>query len=80
MKALGDQLKKPITKAYLLFLSNILSNVNNFNLLFQYSSTNIHRLVKEMNQLLLGILNKFVTPEVIHSAARVLDVNPCREN
>ena len=80
MKALRDQLKKPITKAYLLFLSNILSSVNKFNLLFQSSSPNIHRLVKEMNQLLLGILNKFVIPEAIHSVARVLDVDPSREN
>ena len=33
-----------------------------------------------MNQLLLGILNKFVIPQAIHSAVRVFDVNPCREN
>ena len=79
-KALRDQLKKPITKAYLLFLSNILSSVNKFNLLFQSSSPNIHQLVKEMNQLLLGFLNKFVIPEAIHSVARVLDVDPSREN
>ena len=33
-----------------------------------------------MNQLLLGILNKFVIPQAIHSAPRVLDVDPCRKN
>ena len=80
MKALRDQLKKPITKAYLLFLSNILSSINKFNLLFQASSPNIHRLVKEMNQLLLSILNKFVIPQATHSAPQVLDVDLCREN
>ena len=46
MKAFRDQLKKPITNAYLFFLSNILSSVNKFNLPFQSSSPNIHRLVK----------------------------------
>ena len=48
MMALRDKLKKGISKAYLLFLSNILSSVNKFNLLFQYSSPNIHLLVKEI--------------------------------
>ena len=42
MKGLRDQLKKPITKTYLLFLSNIISNVNKFNVLYQSSPLNIH--------------------------------------
>ena len=35
MKAIRERLKKPITKAYLLFLSNSLSYVSKFNLLVQ---------------------------------------------
>ena len=69
MKTMRDHLKSPITKAYLLFLSNILSIINKFNLLFQSSSPNAHRLLKEMNQLILSILNKFIIPSAIHSAA-----------
>ena len=33
-----------------------------------------------MNQLLLGILNKFVIPQAIYSAPRVSEVDPCRKN
>ena len=32
-----------------------------------------------MNQLFLGILNKFVIPQAIHSAVRVTEVDPCRK-
>ena len=79
-KKIRDQLKKPITKGYLLVLSNILSSMNKFNTLFQSASPNLHRLVKEMNQLLLGILNKFILPAAIHSATKITDVNLSREN
>ena len=48
--------------------------------MFQYSSSNIHKLVKEMNRLLLGILNKFVLPRPIHSANKIREVNICQEN
>ena len=75
MKAIREQLKKPITKAYLLFLSNILSYVSKFNLLFQSSSPNLHCLLREMHQLLLRILNKFIVPHVIQSASNVTDVD-----
>ena len=75
MKAIREQLKKPITKAYLLFLSNILSYVSKFNLLFQSSSPNLHCLLREMHQLLLRILNKFILPHVIQSASNVTDVD-----
>ena len=74
-KKIRDQLKMPITKGYLLALSNILSSVNKFNTSFQSASPNLHRLVKEMNQLLLGILNKFVLPSAIHSASKITDIN-----
>ena len=33
-----------------------------------------------MNQLLLGILNKFVLPSAIHSASKITDVNLSQEN
>ena len=79
-KKIRDQLKMPITKGYLLALSNILSSVNKFNSLFQSASPNLHRLVKEMNHLLLGILNKFVLPSAIHSASKITDLNLSREN
>ena len=75
MKAIREQLKKPITKAYLLFLSNILSYISKFNLLFQCSSPNIHCLLKEMQQLLLRLLNKFIIPHAIQSASCVTDVD-----
>ena len=71
-RKMRDELKKPITKAYLLFLSNVLCSVNKFNLLFQSSSSNVHKLVKEMNQLLLGLLNKFILPPAIHAAERLI--------
>ena len=45
-KKMRDQLKKPITKAYLLFLSNVLCSVNKFNILFQSSSSIVHKLCK----------------------------------
>ena len=67
MKAIREQLKKPITKAYLLFLSNILSYISKFNLHFQSSSPIIHCLLKEMQQLLLCLLNKFIIPHAIQS-------------
>ena len=79
-KKIRDELKMPITKGYLLALSNILSSVNKFNTLFQSASPNLHMLVKEMNQLLLGILNKFVLPSAIHSASKITDINLSREN
>ena len=75
MKAIREQLKRPITKAYLLFLSNVLSNVSKLNLLFQSSSPNTHCLLMEMQQLLLRLLNKFVIPHAIHSASGINDVD-----
>ena len=75
MRIIREQLKKPITKAYLLFLSNVLSNVNKFNLLFQSSSPNIHCLLKEMKHLLLRLLNKFILPQAIQSASCITDVD-----
>ena len=44
------------------FLSNILSYVSQFNLPFQSSSPSLHCLLREMLQLLLRILNKFIVP------------------
>ena len=79
-KRIRDHLKKPITKAYLLVLSNILSSINKFNTLFQSDSPNLHKLVKEMNQLLLGIVNKFILPSAVHSATKIKDVNISPEN
>ena len=75
MKAIREQLKKPITKAYLLFLSNILSFISKFNLLFQSSSPNIHCLLKEMQQLLLCLLNKFIVPHAVQSASNITHVD-----
>ena len=74
MKVIREHLKKPITKVYLLFLSNILSCISKFNLLFQSSSPNIHCLLKEMQQLLLRLLNKFIIPHAIQSALCITDV------
>lgn len=75
MKAIREQLKKPITKAYLLFLSNSPSYVSKFNLLFQSLSPNIHCLLKEMQQLLLRLLNIFITPHALQFASCVTDVD-----
>ena len=75
MKAIREQLKKPITKAYLLFLSNILSFISKFNLLFQSSSPNIHCLLKEMQQLLLRLVNKFIVPHAVQSASNITHVD-----
>ena len=36
--------------------------------------------MKEINQLLLGILNKLVLPSAIHSASKITDLNLSREN
>ena len=69
----------PITKGYLIVLSNILSSINKFNTLFQSQSPNLQRLVKEMNQL-LGLLNKFILPIAIQSALKITDVDLSREN
>ena len=74
-----DQLKMPITKGYLIVLSNILSSINKFNTLFQSQSPNLQKLVKEMNQL-LGLLNKFILPIAIQSALKITDVDLSREN
>ena len=48
--------------------------------LFRSSSSNVHKLVKEMNQLLLGFLNKFVFPSAIHAATKLTEVNLCQDN
>ena len=77
---LREQLKKPLTKGYLLFLSNVLSSVTKFNLLFQSSSPNIQCLLKEMKQLLLHLLNKFIIPHAIQSASCLNDVDIDRKN
>ena len=74
-RMLREQLKKPLTKGYLLFLSNVLSSVTKFNLLFQSSSPNIQCLLKEMKQLLLHLLNKFIIPHAIQSASCLNDVD-----
>ena len=75
MKIIREQLKKSITKAYLLVLSNVLSNVSQFNLLFQSLSPNIHSLLKEMKHLLLRLLNKFIFPHAIQSASCITEVD-----
>ena len=48
--------------------------------LFRSSSSNVHKLIKEMNQLLLGLLNKFVLPQSIHAATKITEIDLCLEN
>ena len=78
VRMLREQLKKPLTKGYLLFLSN--ASVTKFNLLFQSSSPNIQCLLKEMKQLLLHLLNKFIIPQAIQSASCLNYVDIDRKN
>lgn len=68
VRRIQEMLRDPITKAYLLFLHNILPIINHFNLLMQRDEPMIHLLHTEMENLLLNLLSWFIKPHVLQSA------------
>ena len=70
VRTIQGLLHHPLTKARLLFLSNILLIFDKFNVYFQMSSTAaIQKLLRESKQLLQKVLSFFVEPEVILAVA-----------
>ena len=59
-------LKDPLTKPWLLFLSNVLPVFEKFNVFFQTSSAaTIHKVLGESERLLKTVLSFFINPSII---------------
>lgn len=70
VKNIANLLTRPLTKAWMLFLSNILPVFDKFNVYFQTSSTStIHKLHGESERLLKKVLSFFIHPRFIRSDA-----------
>lgn len=69
-------LEKPVTKAYLMFLSDSLPVINIFNKVMQNGSPTIHFLYNEVSSFVKKMLLRFMTPAVVQSAINItaLDV------
>ena len=68
VKTIAALLTQPLTKAWMLFLSNILPVFDKFNVLFQTSSTStVHKLRGESERLLKKVLSFFIHPQFIRS-------------
>ena len=71
VKTIVGLLRQPLTKAWLLFLSNILAVFDKFNVFFQTSSTStIYKLHGQSERLLKKVLSFFIQPQVLLSGSR----------
>lgn len=64
-------LEKPMTKAYLMFLSDALPIINNFNKVMQKRSPTIHFLYNEISSFVKKMLLRFMTPTAVQSAINI---------
>ena len=70
VKTIEGLLRQILTKAWLLFLSNILALFDKFNVFFQTSSTStIHKLHGESEHLLRKVLSFFIQQQVLRAVA-----------
>ena len=75
VKTSAGLLSQPITKAWLLFLSNVLPIFDKFNVFFQTSSTaTIHKLHGESERLLTMVFSFFIKADVLLVAQDVTQV------
>ena len=73
VKTIEGLLRQPLTKAWLLFLSNILPVFDKLNVFFQTSSTStIHKLHGESECLLKKVLSFFIQPQVLLSGSHTI--------
>ncbi|XP_077423442.1 zinc finger protein 862-like isoform X2 [Vanacampus margaritifer] len=74
VKSIHDRLQDPVTLLTLHFLSFILPQINQFNIVFQTEACMIGDLLPEMERLLKKLLVKFVQMEHVKSADSLLAV------
>ena len=65
VRKITSTLEKPLTKLYLMFLSNALHVINVFNKLMQTESPTIHILHREVQSFVKKILLRFIRPSVV---------------
>ncbi|XP_077417139.1 protein FAM200B-like [Vanacampus margaritifer] len=75
VKSIHDRLQDPVTLLTLHFLSFILPQINQFNIVFQTEACMIGDLLPEMERLLKKLLVKFVQMEHVKSADSLLAVD-----
>ena len=78
MRRVKIELEKPLTKAYLLFLSSTLPIVNNFNRYMQQQSPILHVLYQELDGLIRKFLLRLMNSEYVCAAEHVSQV--CIDN
>ena len=64
-KSVLKEMKKPETKAYLLFLAAVLPVVNGYNRAFQRNKVEVHRLHDEQTRLVRRVVLSFLKPEAV---------------
>ena len=64
-------LEKPLTKAYLMFLSDSLPIINNFNKVMQKRSPTIHYLYNEISSFVKKMLLRFLIPTSVQSVVNL---------
>jgi hypothetical protein len=70
VKTIASHLNQPFTKAWLLFLSNVLVVFDKFNVYFQTTqTTTIHKLHGESERLLKTVLSFFIVSDVLRQHA-----------
>ena len=72
-------LEKPLTKAYLLFLSSPLPIINNFNKLMQRESPLVHILQQQLDGLVRKLLLRFMKPDHVCASPSVVQVDISNE-
>lgn len=67
--SLQNQIRDPLTKLYLLFLSSILPVFNAVNIFLQQEAPAIHLLYRKLNSLFSDLLVRFVKPSALSDEA-----------
>ena len=65
IQRITSSLEKPLTKLYLMFLSNVLQVINAFNKLMQGEAPTVHFLLREVQAFVKKLLLRFMAPTVI---------------
>ena len=75
IQRVNNVLDKPLTKAYLLFLSTTLPIINTFNKFMQQESPLLHVLHDELDGLVRRLLLRFMKSEHVLTAGSITDVD-----
>ena len=75
VRRITESLEKPLSRLFLMFLSDSLPVINIFNKMMQQQSPALHSLKQEVHSFLKKLILRFMNPEAIHMPLQEIDIN-----